>query len=192
MLAGRVGALPGLIAAGVAIALIAYALWLKRLGPAGNLMIAALSAATFPYGAVANGALGRSWIPAIFALVYHLGRELVKGMEDMEGDRGRNVRTAALRWGPTATGRIAGVCFAIVALIALMPWFWGLYGIGYGIPVVALDLLLLFWIRQLWSQNPPRRLSRRLLIGMALGLLAFCLGEVTLPASSLPAIQEIR
>ncbi len=192
-LAWRAGTIPGIIATVVAVALITYAFWLKRLGPAGNVVIAMLAAATFPYGALAAGNLGRAWIPAIFAALYHLGREFVKGIEDMDGDSRHSIQTAALRWGPVVAGRIAGLCLATVATIALLPWTMGIYGASYGIPVLALDLLLIWWIRQLWNGRPPARLSRRLLIGMALGLLAICLGEATSPPHApQPPIQEIR
>jgi len=192
-LAWLAGTIPGIIATAVAVALMIYAFWLKRLGPAGNVVIAMLAAATFPYGALAAGNLGRSWIPAIFAALYHLGREVVKGIEDMEGDSRHSIQTAALRWGPVVAGRIAGLCLATVATIALLPWAMGIYNASYGIPVLSLDLLLIWWIRQLWHGRPPTRLSRRMLIGMALGLLAICLGEATLPSSpSQSPIQEIR
>ena len=59
-------------------------------------------------------------------------------------------------------------------------------GSGYGLPVVLLDAFILAWFPQLWRGAPRGRLSRRLLVGMALGLLAICLGEVLEPLPPIP------
>lgn len=187
-LAWWVSNVTGGIATAVAVGLVAYSWGLKRQGPAGNLLVATMAAGTFPYGALTGGDLGRSWIPALFALIYHLGREIVKGMEDQAGDERRGIRTIALRWGSVVAGRAAAACLSVVGLLALIPWIAGLYGIAYGLPVLVLIALLGGWIRQLLTEHEPAppgrhagRLSRRLLLGMVLGLLAICLGELTIP-----------
>ncbi|MEC8992375.1 MAG: geranylgeranylglycerol-phosphate geranylgeranyltransferase [Candidatus Latescibacterota bacterium] len=185
-LAWWVSPVAGMIATAVALTLMGYSIWLKQTGPAGNILVAALAATTFPYGALVGGDLGRSWIPATFAFLYHLGREVVKGVEDMEGDQRRDIRTLALRVSPIAAGRVTALLLGLVALLALLPWTVGIYGIGYGLPVVLLDAFILAWFPQLWRGAPRGRLSRRLLVGMALGLLAICLGEVLEPLPPIP------
>jgi geranylgeranylglycerol-phosphate geranylgeranyltransferase len=185
-LAWWVSPVTGMMATAVALALTGYSIWLKQTGPAGNILVAALAATTFPYGALVGGDLGRSWIPATFAFLYHLGREVAKGIEDMEGDQRRDIRTLALRVSPIAAGRVTALLLGLVALLALLPWTVGIYGIGYGLPVVLLDAFILAWFPQLWRGAPRGRLSRRLLVGMALGLLAICLGEVLEPLPPIP------
>ena len=211
------GPAPGLIATMVAIGLVAYSMGLKRQGPIGNLLVAAMAALTFPYGAIAasNGisgsaagmattgaapsmlndlfTVGRAWIPAWFAFFYHIGREIVKGVEDQAGDRHRGVGTLAIRLGPAPARRIAALCFGLVGGLALLPWIAGVYGSAYGVAVLILDVMLIGWIRLLLSKAPIGRLSRRLLMGMALGLLAICLGEYTAPTlPSSPPAQDVR
>ena len=218
-MAWELGPATGMIATAVAIGLIAYSLGLKHQGPIGNLLVAAMAALTFPYGAMAvadgvaaGGAatgmtnselawnlmndlftVGRAWIPASFAFVYHLGREIVKGVEDQAGDERRGVGTLAIRFGPIPARRMAAVCLILVGLVALAPWIAGVYGIAYGVSVLILDAMLVGWIRLLLTSVPIGRLSRRLLAGMALGLLAICLGELTAPAPAhSPPVQDQR
>ena len=116
-----VGLAPGVIAFAVAAGLALYNWWWKRLGLAGNLLVGLLAAATFPYGAVAAGGGGRWWVPAAFALVYHLGREILKGAEDVEGDRVHGVRTFAGVHGTRTAARVAAALLAVTALAAPLP-----------------------------------------------------------------------
>ena len=174
-----VGLAPGAIAFAVAAGLALYNWWWKRLGLPGNLLVSVLAAATFPYGAVAAGGGGRWWVPAAFALVYHLGREILKGAEDLEGDQRHGTRTLASLRGKRAAERVAAAVLAVTALAAPLPAFLGIYGWGYLAPVVVLDVLLARTCLDLWRGSPSAvRPSRRLLPGMALGLAAVVLGEL--------------
>lgn len=174
-----VGLGPGAIAFAVAAGLALYNWWWKRLGLPGNLLVSLLAAATFPYGAVAAGGGGRWWVPAAFALVYHLGREILKGAEDVEGDRVHGARTLASLRGERAAERAAAALLAATALAAPLPALLGIYGWGYLATVVLLDVFLARTCRDLWRGCPSAgRQSRRLLPGMALGLAAVVLGEL--------------
>lgn len=177
------GILPGLIAFGVLMGLAVYNWFLKRTGLPGNLLVSLIAAATFPYGAATAGNWGNWWIPAIFAALYHGGREIVKGVEDMEGDRVAGVRTLALSRGAQFACRSATFLLGLVGLLALWPAILDIYGPGYLLPVVVLELFLVFRLPRLWRGLSPtdRRFSPELLIGMALGLLAIVLGELLDP-----------
>ena len=68
-----------LIALAVVALLAFYSLSLKNSLLWGNVLVAFVGAIAFPYGALAAGDLGRSWIPALFAFLFHLGRENRQG-----------------------------------------------------------------------------------------------------------------
>ncbi|MDP6700961.1 MAG: UbiA family prenyltransferase, partial [Candidatus Latescibacteria bacterium] len=101
----------GSIALGVALLLALYSIFLKNSLLWGNILVAFVGALAFPYGALAAGDLGRSWIPALFALLFHIGREIVKDIEDVAGDRLRGDHTLPLRWGRNRAGWIAAAVY---------------------------------------------------------------------------------
>lgn len=121
----------GVVAASFVIlnAVLAYAYsWrLKKLGLVGNVVVAAMSANTILFGGLAYSEASGSrpfplllWlyiaVPWIFAFAMSLSREIVKGIEDVEGDRARGVRTLAVSRGH----RIASLASAGI-LVALIP-----------------------------------------------------------------------
>jgi geranylgeranylglycerol-phosphate geranylgeranyltransferase len=171
---------PGMIAFAVVVGLALYNWLLKRVGLVGNLFVSMIAAATFAYGAAAAGNWGRWWIPALFAALYHMARELIKGFEDTEGDRLMNVRTVSRVHGGEAACRTAAVLLGLVALAAPLPTLLGIYGWGYLAAILVLGIFLAGVIYQLWAGLSPEatRLSPRLLIGMGLGLVAILLGEL--------------
>jgi geranylgeranylglycerol-phosphate geranylgeranyltransferase len=182
-LAFLAGILPGMIAFAVVISLALYNWFLKRTGLAGNVLVSLIAAATFPYGAAAATAIGadwgRWWIPALFGALYHAARELVKGVEDAEGDRLAEIHTVAQVRGVLPACRAAAILLGLVGLAAPLPALFGIYGARYLVPVLVLDIFLVVTVRRLWWGLAPGapRLSPRLLIGMVLGLAAVVLGE---------------
>ena len=138
------GPVPGLIAAGTLAGLWLYSARLKSTVLWGNLLVAFLAALAFPFGALAGGALGRSWIPAGFALLFHLGREIVKDVEDLEGDRARGVRTLALAVG-APRARWAAVCvYALLIAGTVLP-------AASGCTAGHMARLYCRWTRSSWS-----------------------------------------
>ena len=170
------GPVPGLIAAGTLAGLWLYSVRLKSTVFWGNLLVAALAALAFPFGALAGGALGRAWIPAGFALLFHLGREIVKDVEDVEGDRARGVRTLALAVGATRARYAAASVYGLLIAGTVLPRYLGLYGWAYAAVVAVMDLLLLIVLARLLGGAGGT--SRALTALMPLGLLAILAGEL--------------
>lgn len=182
----------GSIALGVILLLALYSIFLKNSLLWGNLLVAVVGALTFPYGALAAGDLGRSWIPALYALLFHIGREIVKDIEDVAGDRLRGEHTLPLRWGRARAGWIAAAVYLLLLAIAWIPFFAGLYGAAYAIVLAPVNGLIIYVFVQLYSRHAhpsvtakivaersDHRLGRLLKIGMFLGLLAIVLGELS-------------
>lgn len=179
-LAWSLGPFTGVIAAVVVVGLATYSEALKTRPAWGNLMVSALAAAAFPFGAAAAGAWGRSWIPAAFAFLFHLGREIVKDVEDIAGDRAMGAHTLAIDLGARRAAGLAAVVYLLLVAATVVPWSHGLYGWGYLVPVAILDLLVVAVMARLLRTPEPEghELSRTLTGGMALGLLAIVLGEL--------------
>lgn len=171
------GALAGIVIGG----LIIYSISLKNSTLWGNICVALIASVAFPYGALTTGDPGRSWIPAGFAFSFHLGREIVKDIEDVEGDRTRGDRTLPLRWGSQRAAHLASFIYLFLIAFTLFPWISGIYGFAYLIPVALVDLLVLFVLFRLRASRArlsDATLGQILKVGMFLGLLAIVTGEL--------------
>jgi geranylgeranylglycerol-phosphate geranylgeranyltransferase len=124
--AGAAGfALAG-FAAGTVALLLLYEWRLKRWGLAGNVAVAALTAATLLFGAAAAGAWPRIvGVAAAMAFLANLAREVAKDAEDMAADAGHR-RTFPMQVGPRAAGATAcGLALAAAAVplaAGLLDW----------------------------------------------------------------------
>jgi len=169
------------IASAVIVGLFLYSTYLKSTVVWGNLMVSALAASAFPYGAVgASGIVGRAWLPASFAFLFHFGREILKDMEDVTGDRRRGVATLALRIGPKGACVVSTALFVVLMGVTLAPWVLGMYGVAYLVVIGLLDaLLVLVAVKMIRGGGhlTDQRLSQTLTVGMFMGLLAIVLGE---------------
>jgi len=183
--AGLILSLP-LGGAGIAVAITAavllflYDVRLKGVPLAGNVSVAFLGGLAFVYGGVAGDCIRESLVPAVFAILLHLGRELVKDAEDVEGDREAGLSTAATAWGVRTALRLAAAVLIVLLIATAIPFFNGYFGLPYALvllfgvwPAVRMGAVLAF--------RPPARdrISRASLflkIAMPAGILAVLAG----------------
>ena len=165
--------------------LVGYNVWLKRIPVAGNLLIGVLSGLTFVAGGLAidvrlTTVLPGPLVPAVFALLFHLVRELVKDVQDIEGDRRAGVYTLPQLIGTSRTLMIALMLFFLLALLTYIPILNHWYGAMYKIlAVYCMDLPLLALLVIVWGNPTPKLLtvaSVALKVGMLVGLVALVLG----------------
>ncbi len=180
---GWVGLLPLLVAAFTLVLLYLYSRYLKPTTLWGNLTVAVAGATAFPFGALAAGTWGRSWIPAGFALLFHLGREIIKDLEDVAGDRAAGAHTLPLRWGTAAAVWSSTSIFLILFILTAMPALMGTYGLVYLTLVAIMNLVVAVTLAGLGlgrqPGSPPLFPASILLKGcMVLGLAAVVAGEL--------------
>ena len=107
------------VIAGMAVVVVMlYNIYVKRVVLLGNILIAVLSGFTFLFGAAAGQGMQYAIVPAVFASLYHLGREVLKDVEDQEGDRQQNIKTFPIKYGNTAAVIAANIIFGVVILPA--------------------------------------------------------------------------
>lgn len=183
--AGLVAALP-LGAAGVGIAaaavllLAAYDCSLKGVPLAGNLAVAFLGGLAVVYGGFAGDALPRALVPAGFAVLLHLGREIVKDAADETGDRAAGIATLATTAGPRVARRAAAGVLVLLVLAVYLPVAAGYFGAGYAgiasagvvLPVICATWLALFDR----AENGLIRASMLLKLAMLFGIVAVLAG----------------
>ena len=168
-------------AAFACVCLVAYNRRLKHVPLAGNLAVSLLCGTAFFYGGFAAGAPVPAAVPALFATIYHLGREILKDAQDIPGDRIAPGGTLPLCWGPVRSCRVAAGAYALLILLTPVPYFLDLYGLPYLILVSLLDVLLvclMVSVLRVPDTRRLRRINRFLKAGMMLGLVAILAGTL--------------
>jgi geranylgeranylglycerol-phosphate geranylgeranyltransferase len=127
----------------VSVALVGYAFWLKRAPFVGNLIVSGLTSLTFISGGVAINSVQGTLVPAIFAFLFTTAREIIKDIEDIEGDLKNSVKTLAILNPRLAVGTALSF-MGLVILFSPVPYLFGWYSWHY-LFVVALgvDLVLI-------------------------------------------------
>ena len=158
-----------------------YSAKLKRLPLIGNFTVSLATAFAFIYGGVAVGHVENAIFPAIFAFLMHFGREIIKDMEDVEGDRRNAAQTLPIRYGMRAAKALTTLLLALLIGITQLPYLLQVYGLWYWIVVnLGVNTVLLFSIVSLWRQSTRssfRLLSILLKADMLIGLLAIFVGR---------------
>ena len=179
-LATPLGVIETVIALSCVFILIFYDLTLKRIPLAGNLAVAFLGGLAFIYGGIAGFSPLQSIVPALFAFLFHLGRELVKDTADISGDSLSGIRTAATVWGAGTALVLSGIVFAALAVFMLLPAFILWFGRGYlAIIVIGVwPVLIRVVVSSLRNPSPDnlQRLARLLKLDMPIGIIAVLAG----------------
>ena len=127
----------------VSMFLVGYALILKRTPVLGNLVVGILTSLTFISGGIAVGSVRSTIIPAIFAFLFTTAREIVKDLEDIEGDKRENVKTLA-NLNPRLAIIMALSFMSAVIIFSPMPYLFGLYPWQYLVTILlGVDLVLI-------------------------------------------------
>ncbi|MFA6540317.1 MAG: geranylgeranylglycerol-phosphate geranylgeranyltransferase [Bacteroidota bacterium] len=161
-------------------AIFLYSYKLKSTPFYGNLLVGTLTGLAFIFGGAAVGNIRRSIIPAVFALLINTGREIIKDMEDVDGDRKNNVTTFPIQFGMKKSTVLASAFLAAVPVSTIIPFIAGMYGLTYFIVVNAgVNAVILYILTSLWKDQSSKNLnliSTLLKWDMLVGLCAIYLG----------------
>ena len=153
----------------------------KRSGLPGNFLVSSCVAIPFIYGSVAVTDVVQTNVLlfASMAFLSNTGREVTKGIVDVQGDRAQNVKTLAVRYGEKTAAVTAVVFYFCAVLLSLLPWFWGLVSFWFLPFVVVTDIGLVSSSAMLlkdYSRESARRVKKTVLLWFLAGLLAFVAG----------------
>ncbi len=161
--------------------LVCYAFWLKRTPIYGNITVSTLTGITFISGGVAIGSIQGTIIPAIFAFLFTGAREIVKDLEDTEGDQEHQVNTLAIQ-NPRFAVLLALGFMSSVVLFSPIPYIFGWYSWHYLITIIfGVDIVLLYLGFQLWkdvSKSSCAFIQRWMKWDIFVGLVAIYLGTL--------------
>lgn len=155
----------------------------KRTGLPGNFLVSACVAMPFIYGSfIVEERL--ELVVTIFAVIVFLsntGREVAKGIVDVEGDRTQNVKTIAVLFGDKTAAFVASGFLVLAVVLSPLPWLWGLVS-NWFLPFVILTdvglvLSSILLVRD-YSRKNARRVKNSILIWFITGLLAYIAGTI--------------
>jgi len=186
VIAGVLSAVP-LSAYGVPLAVITFLISLvynlkgKQTGLLGNMMVAYCVAVPFLFGglAVAESIDVKIGVFFLLAFLATTGREVVKGIADMEGDRTKRIATLALSHGPKNAASVATILYLSAVALTPIPVMVGVLGMWYAILVAVVDVGFIYSsaiILRKQDKSTALKVKGQTMIWMLLALLAFLFG----------------
>lgn len=169
------------IAAAFALLSILYDFYLKKVALLGNASIAASMAIPFIFGSVAvsQGVSAAVWVLALIAFFTGLGREIIKSIQDLEGDKSTGRKTLPVVIGEIKSARIASAFLLVAITISFVPFFIaGKFAgnVAYLLPILLTDALLLLSIKHVLKVQELEAVRAITLLAQGTGLLGFLLG----------------
>lgn len=203
ILAGYVNVVTFLLAIINVVVLIIYSLTLQNKIFLGNISIGYLVGSTFLFGGAATGSIDFLKLPLILMLLSSLTtftREIIKDLEDIEGDKqnflkrlSNGIGRLAERFGISHGGdiklkynkerarNVAAGSLLLAVFISPVPFFMNLFGIVYLIALIPANIMFLFAFYMTMRSNGKRgynRISKSIKIGMLMALISFILGII--------------
>jgi len=174
-----IGIVPGMIVLLSAVLMYLYASRLKTSCLVGNFSIAFLTGLCFVFGGVVLNAVELSIILGVYAFLMTMAREIVKDMEDVEGDSIEGASTFPIKYGMRKSSILAAAFMLIASLTSPVLYFIGIFNIIF--LVVMLFAIYLFIscavsILRNQSVENTRKISKQIKIGMGVVFMAFALG----------------
>ena len=157
-----------------------YAAWGKKNGFIGNIIVSVSFSIGLVYGAILNSSNIPYYIYFFFLTSFFLllSREIIKGCEDIEGDKNEGVKTLAIRIGIEKSTKISMI-FGIFAIVFfILPFFteiinhvFFLISMFFGLGVVFYAVIIM--MKRNLEREDFKKVSLILKLGAYLGLLAF-------------------
>ncbi|MCK4284914.1 MAG: UbiA family prenyltransferase, partial [Candidatus Lokiarchaeota archaeon] len=160
-----------------------YAAWGKKSGFLGNIIVGISFSIGLIYGAMLNNSIIPPYIYYFFLTSFFLllSREVIKGCEDVEGDKNEGVRTLAIRIGIKKSTMVAMILAIVAIVFYILPYFTVinqllfLISMIFGLAVVAFAVILM--LKGNLINKDFKKVSLLLKIGAFLGLLTFLLAS---------------
>jgi len=171
-----------------------YNFILKRHGIIGNMTVAVSTIVPYLYGnfilsfnsiqdlsrlnALLSPAVSWFSIVSFFAVT---GREVIKTISDIDGDRVRGVRSVAICWGKENAAKIGAMFFILAVVCTLGPYIFRQMGEIYLLAVSfpdALFVYLAYSILKDSSRENVLRVKRVALNGMLIGFVSFVIEKI--------------
>ncbi len=162
-----------------------YAAWGKKSGFPGNIIVSISFSIGLIYGALLNSSNIPAYIYFFFLTSFFLllSREIIKGCEDIEGDKKENVKTLAIRVGIKKAKYFSLIFAACAILFFILPIFTNiinplLFLITMIFGLIDVGLAIILMARKELSKEDFKKVSLILKAGGFLGLIAFIFASI--------------
>jgi len=157
-----------------------YSKYLKRIPLTGNILVSFLTGLVFIFGGVVVENPIAAIVPAVVAFLINLIREIIKDMEDVEGDKKAGIKTFPIQSGFKNSKILILIVTLFLMLFTLFPFITRLYKIEFFILVmIIVNPVLVYCIKILFEDHSTKSLkkvSNLLKLDMVIGLIAIYLG----------------
>jgi geranylgeranylglycerol-phosphate geranylgeranyltransferase len=157
-----------------------YSKILKRIPLIGNVTVAFLTGLVFIFGGVVVGNPSAAIVLAIFAFLINLIREIIKDMQDVDGDKKSGVLTFPINFGFRNSKILVTLFTFCLIAFTFYPFITKLYNIEFFVIVmVIVNPILIFCVKKIYDDHSKKslnKISNLLKLSMILGLIAVYLG----------------
>lgn len=157
-----------------------YSAYLKRIILVGNITVAALAGLAFIYGGVVANNPKAAVIPAFFAFFINLIREIVKDIQDIDGDKKQKIITFPVRYGIQPAKKSAAILIIILIAFTFYPFIFQVYKIEFFVIVmIFVNPVFIICVKNLLQKKAAdiALTSNLLKSNMIIGLIAIYLGN---------------
>jgi len=152
----------------------------KRTGLLGNLLVSTCVVIPIIYGSfVAQDPQVTIVLFTAIAFLSVTGREIAKGIVDVEGDQAQDIGTIAVRHGEKTAAVASSAFLAFAVALTPLPWVLGLVSPWY-LPFAIMTDVGLIWsciaLLRDASRDNARRVKNQILLWFIVGLVAFISG----------------
>ena len=169
----------GIIASFNSLLLVYYAKALKRMAFLGNLAVGYLTGSTFLFGGAVffeSGGLESVFVLFLLATLATVAREIVKDIEDINGDMKNGAHTLPIVIGARKAAYVAASIGLVAVLASPLPYLQSLMSTRYLFLVAIADILFAIAVYEILLKNNPAGSSRLFKMAMAFALLSFLAG----------------
>ncbi len=157
-----------------------YSYALKTKGIIGNFIVGLMTGLAFIFG----GVIGENILPLIFpfllGLLINFTREILKDIEDLEGDKSKNLKTFPIVYGEKKSFQVVTFLMVLTIFVTIIPYLLDVFNIYYLLIILfGVDLTLVYVIKKV-NSNPTkydlRKLNALIKYEMIVGLIAIYIG----------------
>ena len=163
-----------------------YAYKLKTTPLIGNLTVGFMTGFGFVFGGFSINnptIITTSLFLGFFAFVMTTAREIVKDIEDIEGDKADGAKTLPILIGEKKPAILAAILIIIDSALCPLLYYYGIFGVLY-LVVIAIAVILFIYSAILILKSQERevatKVSKNLKIGMLIAFVAFVFGSFDL------------